>query len=208
MQISVFCHNSQNLCKNIIHSISKWFVGSSNISKSTSCSRNFAIWTLVCSHHESCEIFRFNWSFVNQKYFKISVCNQYFWYQSLFIIRWISSFCSSTSSIEFSGSDFSNSFISSNLFAFAVMSGNAVSISSFNNLSLLSQKISWDINHILIHFGISSNHWSMFSFQISTFKSVDFHAQFFQIKAISSQYLIFNSAVFPSCLLNHVSLRM
>ena len=67
---------------------------SSRISKSTSCKRNLAIWTLVCSPQESFEIGKCSCSLLNQKYFKISICKSYFWYASFAIIHSISSPCS------------------------------------------------------------------------------------------------------------------
>ena len=207
IQIRALFHIWQNLSINIIPSISRWFVGSSRISKSTSCKRNFAIWTLVCSPQESFKIGKCNCSEVNQKYFKISICKSYFWYASFAIIHSMSSPCSWIKAIGSHSPVSSKYLISSSLSTVFVTSGNVVFISSITSLSLFSQRRSWERNQIFVSFNISISPWSANSGLSKILRNVDFPAPFLPTRAILSSGLILRSApskriVDQSCLLS------
>ena len=120
-------------------------------------------------------------------------------------IRSIISFCSSISSIEFSGFSSKSLLISSSLCTFAVISGNVVSISSATVLSLDSRNKSCERNQIFVSFKISISPRSASSGLRSILRKVDFPAPFFPTSAILSSGLILSSAsskriVEPSCL--------
>jgi hypothetical protein len=155
--------------------------------------RNLAIWIFVCSPHDNCEILKFICSLLNQKYFKISFCKSYFWYASFISIHSINSDCSSKRAIPSHSSFSSNCFISLSLSTVSVILGKVVNISSSTVLSLDSRNKSCDKNHIFKSFKISISHLSARDGFNNIFRNVDFHAQFFPIKAILSCGFILRS---------------
>ena len=176
----------QKCSRNIIHLISRWFVGSSSIRRSTSVMRNLAICTFVCSHPERLSTFRFSCSSENQKYLSISVCRLYFRYQSYslkYVFIWsISSQCESSFSISFS------------LWFFSVISGNTMSISARSVLFVSCQNRSCDKYPILSHEAFSIIPLYSHSRQMIIFRRVVFPAPFFPMRAILSRRFTCSSA--------------